>query len=53
MNNSGFLQRKMDHYNKWLMNPNREDRYPGFPEEIELLQARKQLMEDFAKRKRK
>lgn len=37
-----FNQRKLDHYNKWLMDPNREigaGPYPGFPEEIELMKA--------------
>lgn len=33
-----FLQRKLDHYNAWLLNPKRKDedgRYQGFPEEVE------------------
>jgi hypothetical protein len=31
-----YLQRKLDHYNKWLMDPKREigsGPYPGFPED--------------------
>ena len=34
-----FLQRKLDHYNAWLLNPKRkleDGPYKGFPEEIEL-----------------
>lgn len=32
-----FNQRKLDHYNKWLLDPKREfgTRYPGFPEEAD------------------
>jgi hypothetical protein len=51
--NQDFINRKMDHYNQWLKRQDRGDTYPGFPEEIELLKARKQLQEEFAKRKRK
>lgn len=40
-----FLTRKLDHYNAWLMDPNRPftETYPGFPEEMEMeaKQARK------------
>ena len=36
-----FNQRKLDHYNKWLLDPNREfgTAYNGFPEEIEMAKA--------------
>lgn len=43
---SDFLSRKLAHYNQWLMDPNRsveDGPYPGFPEEIALVQSRKQL----------
>jgi len=37
-NHQAFLTRKLDHYNAWLMDPNRDLRtsgpYPGFPEEV-------------------
>ena len=34
-----YLQRKLDHYNKWLLDPKRPvdgKPYPGFPEEVKL-----------------
>jgi hypothetical protein len=34
-----YLQRKLDHYNKWLMDPKRElgsGPYPGFPEDVKV-----------------
>ena len=42
-----YLQRKLDHYNKWLLDPKRDfgSTYPGFPEEIQLEKARKSLAE--------
>jgi hypothetical protein len=35
---NNFLQRKLDHYNAWLLNPKRkveDGPYQGFPEEVE------------------
>ena len=33
-----YLQRKLDHYNTWLLDPKRDfgKPYPGFPEEVKL-----------------
>lgn len=45
-----FLERKLKHYNTWLMDPKRtykDGPYPGFPEEIEMVQAREQLRASF------
>lgn len=46
------LQARLDHYNKWLMDPNRPfvSTYPGFPDDKKLENARKKLAEDFSKR---
>lgn len=38
-----YLQRKLDHYNAWLMDPKRElgsGPYPGFPEDVKLKAGR-------------
>lgn len=46
-----YLSRKLAHYNEWLMNPNRDIKdgpYPGFPEEIALMQGRKKLAEEMS-----
>jgi len=46
-----FLTRKLAHYNEWLMRPDRtidDGPYPGFPEELELVEGRKQLAADIA-----
>lgn len=50
-----FIQRKMDHYNKWMLDSNRDpnSRYPGFPEEIAMEFARKQFVEEFLSRPKK
>ncbi len=49
-----FLTRKLAHYNQWLLDPNRsveDGPYPGFPEEIALVQGRKQLAAEMNARK--
>ena len=40
-----YLQRKLDHYNKWLLDPSRplDQRYPGFPEDVKLAAGRQVL----------
>lgn len=46
-----FLTRKLAHYNEWLMNPDRtidDGPYPGFPEELALVEGRKQLAAEMA-----
>lgn len=50
-----FIQRKMDHYNKWMLDKNRDpnSRYPGFPEEIAMEFARKEFVEEFLSRPKK
>lgn len=46
-----FNQRKLDHYNKWLLDPAREmgTVYPGFPEELELIQSAQKRAKRIAK----
>jgi len=53
-----FLQRKLDHYNAWLLDPKRPvgggTPYPGFPEEIKMAKAAAAYKEEFiAKREAK
>jgi len=50
-----FIQRKMDHYNKWMLDTTRDpnSRYPGFPEEIAMEFARKEFVEEFLSRPKK
>ena len=45
-----FLQRKLDHYNKWLLDPKRTPGVPygGFPEEVKLAKARAKLADEMA-----
>lgn len=45
-----FLQRKLDHYNKWLLDPKRASGtvYPGFPEEVKLAKGRAKLQAEYA-----
>jgi hypothetical protein len=49
--------RKLAHYNVWLLDPNRkpypEDRYPGFPEDVEREQAVAAYKEEFVQRQAK
>ncbi|NBS69467.1 hypothetical protein EBT31_11225 [bacterium] len=42
-----FLQAKLDHYNKWLMNPKRElgTTYPGYPGDSKLVKKGKKMSE--------
>lgn len=50
-----FGNRKLAHYNAWLLDPNRESGkpYPGFPEELKLIQARARLAADVAEKSAK
>lgn len=50
-----FIQRKMDHYNKWMLDTTRDpnSRYPGFPEEIAMEFARKEFVQEFLSRPKK
>ena len=50
-----FIQRKMDHYNKWMLDTTRDpnSRYPGFPEEIAMEFARKEFVNEFLSRPKK
>jgi hypothetical protein len=50
-----FIDRKINHYNKWMLDPKRDpnSRYPGFPEEIATELARKQFVEEFLSRPKK
>ena len=50
---SQYLDRKLKHYNEWLMNPKRSiisGPYPGFPEDLEREAALNNLRADFAQR---
>ncbi len=53
MYDADFGTRKLAHYNAWLLNPNRPDgeRYPGFPEELQLNAARARLVASYGKQK--
>jgi hypothetical protein len=44
-----YMTRKLEHYNKWLLDPKRPSGtvYPGFPEEVKLAKARVALAEEF------
>ena len=47
-----YLQRKLDHYNAWLLDDKREfgSKYPGFPEDVKL-KAGRAIMQAEAKAK--
>ena len=55
LSNPAFIQRKMAHYNAWLIDPQRDPRskYPGFPEELEYHSSTALYKQDFAARKNK
>ena len=43
-----YMQRKLNHYNEWLLNPKRDvgtGPYPGFPEDMALERGRKLVKE--------
>jgi hypothetical protein len=49
-----YLQRKLDHYNKWLLDPKRQlgsGAYPGFPEDVKMKAGRAALVADMAAKK--
>jgi len=54
MFDSEFGTRKLAHYNAWLLDSSRPagKPYPGFPEEIALINARARLATDLATRKK-
>jgi hypothetical protein len=54
-NDRSFIERKMKHYNTWMMDKNRDpaSRYPGFPEEIAFKLAEKEFTEEFLSRQKK
>lgn len=49
-----YLDRKLKHYNQWLMDPKRDLKipkpYPGFPEDLEHQRGIESLRNDFSKR---
>jgi len=51
----GFIERKMKHYNSWMLDKNRDpnSRYPGFPEEIAFNLVEKEFTEEFLTRQLK
>lgn len=51
----GFIERKMKHYNEWMLDKNRDpnSRYPGFPEEIAFEFVQKEYVKEFLSRPRK
>jgi hypothetical protein len=51
----GFIERKMKHYNAWMLDKNRDpnSRYPGFPEEIAFELIQKEFTEEFLARQKK
>ena len=53
-NNRDFIERKMRHYNTWMLDKNRDpnSRYPGFPEEIAFKLAQKEFTEEFLSRQK-
>lgn len=49
-----YLTRKLDHYNKWLLDPKRHvshGPYPGFPDDVAQEKAVEAYKADFAERK--
>ena len=51
----GFIERKMKHYNAWMLDKNRDpnSRYPGFPEEIAFEFIQKEYVKEFLSRPKK
>lgn len=51
----GFIERKMKHYNAWMLDKNRDpsSKYPGFPEEIAFEFVQKEYVKDFLSRPKK
>ena len=51
----GFVERKMKHYNLWMLDRNKDpnSRYPGFPEEIAIEFARKEFVQELLSRPKK
>lgn len=50
-----FIERKMKHYNQWMLDSSRDpnSRYPGFPEEIAFEFIQKEYVKDFLSRPKK
>jgi len=56
MYDQAYMTRKLEHYNKWLLDPKRPSGtvYPGFPEEVKMAKAAAAYKEEFiAKREAK
>ena len=51
----GFIERKMKHYNEWMLDKNRDpnSRYPGFPEEIAFKFIEQEYVKEFLSRPKK
>ena len=51
----GFIERKMKHYNQWMLDKKRDpnSRYPGFPEEIAFEFIQKEYVKEFLSRPKK
>jgi len=51
----GFIERKIKHYNAWMLDKNRDpnSRYPGFPEEIAFEFVQKEYVKEFLSRPKK
>ena len=51
----GFIERKMKHYNEWMLDKSRDpnSRYPGFPEEIAFEFIQKEYVKEFLSRPKK
>ena len=51
----GFIERKMKHYNAWMLDKNRDpnSKYPGFPEEIAFEFVQKEYVKEFLSRPKK
>ena len=51
----GFIERKMKHYNQWMLDKSRDpnSRYPGFPEEIAFKFIEQEYVKEFLSRPKK
>jgi len=51
----GFIERKMKHYNQWMLDKTREpnSRYPGFPEEIAFKFIEQEYIKEYLSRPKK
>ena len=51
----GFIERKMKHYNQWMLDKSRDpnSRYPGFPEEIAFKFIEQEYIKEYLSRPKK